>query len=432
MLRRPLEAWRQDAFQLAPGIARYLQGDRGDILIAVFDNVDRRDAANQLSAFQMALWFMNLTRCLIILQMRDATFEAFKNEKPLDAYRTGQIFSVSPPRFIDVVKRRLELSLAALTREAPDVVRYRTSSGATISYPKSRAGEFLKDIYLELFQRPTDVSRVLEALAGRNVRKALDMFMAIITSGHMPEELITVVASGSQIRAFPEYFVVRILMRQDYRFFSDNSGFVVNIFYCDTNWIRPSNLLLVEALYFLIGQRKEKGDNGQMGFVSILRLKDELEAMGFVRSDVHDAVEFALKQELVEADSSAAIALREADCIKTTASGWAHMRILSSKLEYVSAVLPTISINNDRLSARVFDLMQTENRYGNLGLHQQIQVVAEFYNYLQVQYTALKGHLGYARRASTGARYVLSKVAEALDLSRRTQADQRQPDLLDS
>lgn len=57
-------------------------------------------------------------------------------------------------------------------------------------------------MYLELFQRPTNVSRILEAIAGRDVRKALDMFMAIINSGHMPEDLIATVAAGDGIRKF--------------------------------------------------------------------------------------------------------------------------------------------------------------------------------------------------------------------------------------
>jgi len=199
---RDLEAWRQDPLKLTKGIARYLQGDRGENLIVVFDNVDRRETEAQLAAFEAALWLMDQTRALIILQMRDATFEAYKNEPPLDTYRSGQIFHISPPRFVDVVKRRLELSLEEIDREAPEQVKYRTRAGVQVSYPKKRAGEFLRGIYAELFQSPTNLSRILEALAGRNVRRALDMFMAILTSGHMPEEIIASVVQGNGFRSF--------------------------------------------------------------------------------------------------------------------------------------------------------------------------------------------------------------------------------------
>ena len=69
---RDIEQWRQDPLKLTLGICRYLQGDKGENVIAVFDNVDRRDSATQLTAFQTALWFMEQTRCLVILQMRNS------------------------------------------------------------------------------------------------------------------------------------------------------------------------------------------------------------------------------------------------------------------------------------------------------------------------------------------------------------------------
>lgn len=59
-------------------------------------------------------------------------FEIHKNEPPLDTYKTGQIFHISPPRFIDVVKKRLELSLKALEAEAPKNIQY-----ATLGVPTS-------------------------------------------------------------------------------------------------------------------------------------------------------------------------------------------------------------------------------------------------------------------------------------------------------
>ena len=430
---RDIEGWRQDPARLAQGISRHLQGDRGDVLIVVFDNVDRRDAESQMAAFQLALWFMDQLRCLVILQMRDTTFEAYKHEKPLDTYKTGTIFHISPPRFIDVVKRRLELSLDVLQQEAPQTIKYVTPSGLSINYPKKAAGDFLRGIYLELFQRPTNISRVLEALAGRNVRKALDMFMAIITSGHMPENMISSVANGIPLAKFPEYLILRILMRQDYRFYSDNSGFISNIFYTSNEWARPTNFLVVEMLFFLIGQRKKTGDNGQMGFVSLVRLKDHLERFGFVRSDVHKAAQYVLGREMIEADSAATLLLTDSVCLKASASGWAHLRILSSREEYLASILPTTPLNDGALNARVFDLMQTENRHGRISAGQRAGLLEGFRAYLQRQFNLLNHHPGYAETKENGGRYILAKVDEALAFERTTRSGAgRQLDWLDS
>lgn len=429
---RDLEEWRLDSLKLTRGTARYLQGDRGENLIVVFDNVDRRDSKAQLAAFQTALWFMDQTRCLVILQMRDSTFEAFKNEPPLDTYRTGQIFHISPPRFVDVVNRRLELSLETLAKEAPEQVQFHTRSGLTMTYPKSRAGEFLKGIYVELFQRPNNVSRVLEALAGRNIRRALDMFMAIITSGHMPEDVIVSVLQGGGFRSFPEYRILRALMRQDYRFFNNNTGFVANIFNCDSRWKRPTNLLIPELLFYLISQRKVRGDNGQMGFIALSRLLLELEALGFVDEDSRDAAHFCLAKGLIEVDTSSQNTIRPRDSVKASAAGWAHVRILSSRVEYVASILPTTPLDDKQLSARIFDLMQMENRTGHLYFSQAVQAVESFESYLRAQDQKLSSHPGFSGRKRSGSKYILSKVQEALTHARKENARlSGQADLLD-
>lgn len=428
---RDIESWRTDPERLARGTSRYLQGERGDVIIVVFDNVDRRGVENQLAAFQLALWFMDQMRCIVILQMRDVTFEAHKDSPPLDTYKTGHVFHISPPKFIDVVKRRLELSQLELAQHAPETIRYQTPSGLTISYPKTRAGEFLQQIYLELFSKPTNMSTILESLAGRNVRKALDMFMAIITSGHMPEDLITMVAAGEEAERFPESLVLRILMRQDYRFFSESSGFVSNIFYCSREWERPSNLLIPEILFYLIGQRRLNGENGQLGFVAVSRLQSHLERFGFVDRDVLHACHHLLSKDLVEADSATATTLSSADSVKASASGWVHMRLLSARSEYLWGVLPTTALNDRALDARIFDLMQTEAKYGYLYPSQTNGVVEHFHKYLQAQYNFLRSHPGFAAVGQPGSPYVIQKVSEAIRLERSQSSKPMQPDLLD-
>ena len=429
---RDIEQWRQDPLVLAECASRYLQGDRGECLIVVFDNVDRRDSEDQLVCFQLALWFMAMTRSLVILQMRDVTFEIHKNEPPLDTYRSGTIFHISPPRFIDVVKRRLELSLEYLSAEAPDLVSYELPSGAKISYPKTRAGEFLNAIYAEVFQKPRNVSTILEALSGRNVRQALDMFMSIITSGHMPEDLITSVARGHTAFEIPEYRLIKILMRGDYRFFNNSVGFVSNIFYCHNNWKRPNNFMIPEILFWLIGNRKVAGDNGHLGYFSVAHIADQLEVIGFVRDDVHEACMFALEKGLIEADTLSLIELGENDSVKATASGWAHMRILSERVEYLHAVLPTTPIYKGSFRDVVFDRMKIENKYGDLNHHQTISLVEEFHKYLREQKALLDEHPEYSKRERSGGKYILAKIQSGLDhVLKSKRATESQIDLLD-
>ncbi len=260
------------------------------------DNVDRLNLHSQLGAFTLSLWFLDQSKAFVILQMRDETYERFKDQKPLDTYKCGVVFHISPPRFLDVVKRRLELILEYLAQNSANTLEYHLNSGMRIRYPNSMLGEFLKSIYLELFERRQNVSRILQALAGRNIREALEMFVSILNSGHLREEAITSTAVGAGGIGITEYRVLRILMRTEYRFFNHNSGFVSNLFHFDEDWQQPNNFMMPEILFWLADNRKRRGEIGLEGYFSVTRIADELQRRGFVRNDICEACSWLLRR----------------------------------------------------------------------------------------------------------------------------------------
>ena len=91
-----------------------------------------------------------------------------------------------------------------------------------------------------------------------------------------------------------------------------------------------------------------------------------------------DAARFCLKKGLLDVETSSLDTIRDRDSIKASASGWAHMRILSGRIEYLAAVLPTTPMNDKSLSAKIFDLMQVESRTGQSSLQRSIQIVEGF------------------------------------------------------
>ena len=58
--------WQDNVEETTKGVAEYVVGINKS-LVVVMDNVDRLDLGNQLSAFQLTLWFMQLTRAFVIL-----------------------------------------------------------------------------------------------------------------------------------------------------------------------------------------------------------------------------------------------------------------------------------------------------------------------------------------------------------------------------
>ncbi|MES1199256.1 MAG: type I restriction enzyme HsdR N-terminal domain-containing protein, partial [Pseudomonadota bacterium] len=246
-----LSEWQADPQLFTEGLGNYVGGVTQSNLIVVMDNVDRLDLASQLDAFQLALWFMGKTRAFVILQMRDETYERYKNKPPLDTFRAGIAFHISPPRFIDVVKRRLELGIEYLAAHTPKTQEFVLDNGYRMIVPSGELGMFLHRLYIELFGKRRNVARVLEALSGSDVRRALEMFVSIVTSGHLSASAITSNVLGEGAIPLAEFHIIRILMRTEYRFFSERSGYVTNIFHYEDDWDRDDNLLLSEILYFL-------------------------------------------------------------------------------------------------------------------------------------------------------------------------------------
>jgi hypothetical protein len=425
-----LQKWQADPQRLAFGICRHFAMERREVVVVVMDNVDRLSLENQLTAFGLSLWFLDQSKAFIILQMRDETYERFKDKPPLDTFRTGVVFHIAPPRFLDVVKRRLELSLDYLAQHTAQTLEYSLSNGMRIRYPNTMLGEFLKSIYLELFDRKQNVSRVLQGLAGRDIRKALDMFVSVLNSGHLAEEQITSTAKGGSID-IPEYRVLKILMRTEYRFFHDKSGFIANIFHSEPEWVQPNNFLVPDILFWLCDNRKLKGEIGLEGFFTVERIASELQRRGFVRDDVRAACSWLLNRGLIEADHMNQTQAEFDDCVKVTASGFIHVRILCERLEYLYGVLTVTPIFEKRVAEDIAEYLKRENQQGYQGAFQQARAVELFLNYLQRQHKTLSDAFLEFGSPRTGATFVIRQIESALRYFKNPTSKSTQRNLLD-
>jgi len=94
-------------------------------------------------------------------------------------------------------------------------------------------------------------------------------------------------------------------------------------------------------------------------------------------------------------------------------------RLISSRIEYLAAIMPTTAIDDDKLGTQVYDLMETENRIGHPSYQRYIALVEQLEPYLQRQHRRLLMHPGYADLKESGALYLLAKVREALSFARR-------------
>jgi hypothetical protein len=425
-----LAAWQDSPEETTRGVAEYIMGSRRETLVVVMDNVDRLDRDNQLMAFQLALWFMHLTRAFVVIQMRDETYERYKDRPPLDTYRTGVIFHITPPRFIDVVKRRLELSIEYLSKEDERDRRYEIESGMRIRYSTQDLQSFLRRLYDELFNRRRNISRVLEAVEGKDVRRALEIFAAIITSGYLSTTTIASNTIGGGEFSLKEHVILRILMRTNRRFFSKDSGFVQNIFAYDDQCEKPDNFLPCEILFFLFRNRKLIGPINVEGYFTCAQVADELQKLGYVPSDVFITLKHLTRTELIVNDRMTTADLEWDDSVRILAAGWVHLRILSGRFEYVYGSIATTPIHDQGVAERLGDLVRIEAERGELAFHQKVRAVEMFYRYLLDERAA--SVTPFNRGPDSGAEYVLGHIQAAIEQTKNPLAVRvRADDVLD-
>ena len=128
-------------------------------------------------------------------------------------------------------------------------------------------------------------------------------------------------------------------------------------------------------LFWLCDNRKRRGDIGLEGYFSVDRIADVMQLRGYVLEDVAAACSWLVKRELVEADHMNRSGVSGHDCVKVTASGFIHLRILCERIEYLYGVLSVTPIIDSGVANKIAQYLNRENQHDRISGHQMVQCV---------------------------------------------------------
>ena len=169
---------------------RFLGNEREKLVVIVLDNCDKRLLSEQLLMFEAARWVQKEFRALVVLPLRDETYDNFSDKPPLDTALKSLVFRIEAPPFHHVLVSRIQLALNHLSKGGPKTYKFDLPNGFKVEYPSSDQAYYLASIVRSIFEHDHQIRRMIDGLSGRNLRDAFEIFLAFCTSGHITEDHI--------------------------------------------------------------------------------------------------------------------------------------------------------------------------------------------------------------------------------------------------
>ena len=247
-----LKELTSDTEMLLNAILNYLKGDYGLVPIVVLDNCDKRDRDTQLLMFEMAQWLKSHYKCLVILPMRDSTYDMYKDEKPLDTIVKDLVFRIDPPDLLKVLQARLEYISRTIT---PNKKQYTLENDMVVKIGDDELVEYYKSIMIAIRQSEM-IKNIFYRLSNKNTRKGIEMFEDFCKSGHITSSEIFRIRASEGRYSIPNHKFLNALLRKNRRFYNGEESNFVNLFASNYNDDFPDPFIRIDILY-AVRKRKE-------------------------------------------------------------------------------------------------------------------------------------------------------------------------------
>jgi hypothetical protein len=358
-----IEGAMADLDASAKAHCRYCSSERGKLLIVVLDNCDKRLRDEQLLMFEAAQWIQKEFRALVILPLREETYDNHRDQPPLDAALKDLVFRIEPPLFHNVLVKRVQLVLNALAQQGAKTLRYDLPNGFHVEYPATEQAYYLTSILRSVFEYDRQIRRMIVGLSGRSIRRALEIFLEFCTSGHIGEDQIFRITQSQGGHTLPLFLVTRVLLRMNRRFYDGDHSYVKNVLDANRLDDRPFYFTRLMILRWLHARFNEAGPSGFRGYFPIGQIKSALVGYGIEEKMLTREVEYLAKAQCVISEDFRADGLTDSDLIRLAPAGFVHLDFLGN-VNYLAAVAEDTAFSDEALTERVAArITQLEKQY---------------------------------------------------------------------
>jgi hypothetical protein len=362
-------------------LIRYLCKERGKLFIVTLDNCDKRTRDEQLLMFSVAKWLQNECECLIFLPIRDTTFDHHRKEPPLDTVIKDLSFRIDPPLLMQVIYKRVNYVLSKMRSEEHQSLEYELSNGMRVVYPRSDQGKYLACILKSLFQNDNFFRRLITGIAGRDIRKGLEIFLDFCKSGHISTGEIFKIRQFEGNYTLPRHIVTRVLLRSSRKYYQDENSLIKNLLHSYPEDTMPDPFVRIAILQWLKNMYRVPGPNNIMGYHKIKTLYSTLIPFGHSEERIKGELDSLIKAGCVVVESQSYEISDDEELISIAPAGHVHLDLLSN-VDYLSACSEDVWFKSKEIAERIASRISNQVGTGHLTVGTSIDNASDLVSYL--------------------------------------------------
>jgi hypothetical protein len=327
----------KDLHKLALSTARYLSTQAGKLLVIVLDNCDKRLRDEQLLMFEAAQWLQREFAGLIVLPLREETYDNHRDEPPLDTALKDLVFRIEPPLFQHILQSRVQMALNSISEQGSKMLRYDLPNGMHVDYPASEQAYYLSSIMRSIFEHGLHVRRLIVGLSGRNMRRALEIFLEFCTSGHIGSDEFLKIRHSQGTYVLPLHLVTTVLLRINQRFYSSSRAYLKNAFEVDEHDARINYFTRLMILRILVKRMDIFGPKHLKGYEHVGSIRKVLADFGVEQPVFERELEQLARGFCIVTENFSVENIKDDDLIALSPAGLVHNQMMGD-VHYLAAI----------------------------------------------------------------------------------------------
>ena len=334
---------------------KYLKEIIHRVPIIVLDNCDKRNKDEQLLMFEVAQWIRDNYKCMVVLPMRDSTYDIYRTEPPLDTVVKDLVFRIDPADLLRVLQKRLEYIYRL---KGAGERTYSLENGINVLVKNNEQIDYFRCILMAI-RRNAWAMKIFYNLSNRNLRDGIQLFEDFCKSGHVKSEDIFMIRTAGDEYEIQPHKIINALLRKNRRYFSEEKSNFSNLFFARYDDDFPDPFVRVDILLWLKKYYKAEGPNLVQGYHQAERIIKDLQLIGHNEKVIYREIKLLIKKGLIFSENQTS-EVNYGDLIKISPSGSLHIDLLSN-LSYLAACAEDVIYRNPDVMMRISKRIASAN-----------------------------------------------------------------------